>query len=71
MTLKEYAAKLTELAEKHPDLEVIYAKDDEGNDFRPVHFGPTLGNYGDGQFISDDGTEEFIQDFGINSCCIN
>lgn len=71
MKLKEYAAKLTELAKKYPNAKVIYAADDEGNDFKEVNFEPSLGNYGDGEFVNDDGTEEFSQQFKVNSCCIN
>lgn len=71
MKLKEYAAKLTELAKEYPNAKVVYTIDDEGNDFREVNFTPSPGNFGDGEFISDDGTEEFGQQFKINSVCIN
>lgn len=69
MKLKEYAKKLTELAEKHPDVEVVYAKDDD--DFRVMEFEPSLGNFGDNEFINDDNTEEFLTEFGVNAVCLN
>ena len=45
MTLKEYAQKINELAEKHPDALVVYAIDDEGNAFHPVRTVGALGFY--------------------------
>ena len=71
MKLKDYIKKLQEIEKDYPDLEVIYAADDEGNHFRPVNHTPCLGNYGGGEFINDDGTEEFSQQFKINSICLN
>lgn len=71
MKLKEYAAKLTKLAKEYPNAKVVYAIDDEGNDFREVNFTSSAGNFEDGQFISDDGTEEFSQDYEVNSICLN
>lgn len=71
MTLKEYAAKLAKLAKKYPNAKVVYAADDEGNYFREVNFTPSVGNFGNGEFINDDGTEEFSQEFKVNSVCLN
>ena len=34
------------------DMELVYAIDDEGNDFRQVNFLPTLGIFKQGEFIS-------------------
>jgi hypothetical protein len=45
MTLKEYSEKIAELAKKYPEIKVVYAKDAEGNEFRTLGFGPTLGYY--------------------------
>lgn len=39
MTLKEYAKQVQHFAELYPDAQVIYAIDDEGNAFHPVHGG--------------------------------
>ncbi len=71
MTLKSYAAKLAKLAEIYPNAKVIYAADDEGNYFREVNFEPSFGNFGGGEFVNDDGTEEFSQQFKVNSVCLN
>ena len=71
MTLKEYIAKLAKLAEKNPKAKVVYAADDEGNYFREVNFTPSMGNFGDGEFISDDGTEEFANNYKVNAICLN
>jgi uncharacterized protein YpmB len=42
MKLKDYAAVIAKLAKKHPDLEVVYASDDEGNNFTYVNFEPAV-----------------------------
>jgi hypothetical protein len=54
MTLNEYMIILNKVAEEHPealDMEVITSKDDEGNGFNAVHYGPTLG-YFDGSYFT-------------------
>ena len=45
MTLKEYIEKLQEFSKENPEyleLEVVYAIDTEGNDFKPVYFDPSI-----------------------------
>ena len=45
MKLKEYLNNLIEMVKKNPEIEeydVIYASDNEGNDFKPVIFTPTI-----------------------------
>ena len=42
MTLREYIINLQNLDPKYLDLSIIYASDDEGNSFHPVHNDPTL-----------------------------
>lgn len=45
MKVKEYLNNLIEMVKRNPKLEeydVIYASDDEGNDFKPVIFTPTI-----------------------------
>lgn len=71
MLLKDYIKKLKEIAKENPDLEVIYSKDSEGNSFGPVAHTPSIGSYKDGEFINDDGTEEYSQQFKTNSICLN
>jgi len=70
MKLKDYIVKLQKVADKHPNSTVVFAVDDEGNSFAEVNFTPTLGNFGDGTFIADDGTFEFYE-YGINAVCLN
>lgn len=70
MKLKAYIAKLQKIAEKHPNAKVVYAADDEGNSFGEVNFTPTLGNYGDGDFLSSY-CDDFKENFEINAVCIN
>jgi hypothetical protein len=48
MTLKEYLEKLNKFAADHPDIlerEVVYSRDEQGNSFDLVIFGPTTGNW--------------------------
>ena len=42
MKLKEYAAVIATLAKKHPNLEVAYASDDEGNSYNYVSYQPDV-----------------------------
>lgn len=42
MTLREYIINLQKIDPKYLDLPVIYASDDEGNSFHPVHNDPAL-----------------------------
>jgi hypothetical protein len=78
MKLKDYIVKLQKVADKHPNSTVVFAVDEEGNSFAEdgnsfaeVNFTPTLGNFGDGTFIADDGTFEFYEYGGINAVCLN
>ena len=74
MKLEEYISDLQNLVKEHPEylnFKVVYAADDEGNQFNPLNHSPSLGNYEKGEFTPDDGTEEFTQQCKINSICIN
>jgi len=71
MKLKEYIKKLQKVAETHPNATVIYSKDDEGNQFSELNYSPSLGNFWDDSFLSDDGTEEFKNEYEINAVCLN
>lgn len=73
MKLKEYAEKINALAEKYPDVDVIYSADDEGNAFSLVHYDPCVGNVDSlyrGYFVPDS-SSEFDDSMTINSVCIN
>ena len=81
MKLKEYLSHLKKAVNADNsllDMELVYAIDDEGNDFRQVNFLPTLGIFKQGEFISKDEIEEYNEDYeteysdnDINSLCIN
>lgn len=71
MKLKEYITKLQKVAETHPNVTVIYSKDDEGNSFSELNYCPSLGNFCDNSFLNDDGTEEFHNEYKINAVCLN
>lgn len=48
MKLKEWLDKLNKLVESDPgilEVEVIYAKDEEGNSFEVVQYTPSIGFY--------------------------
>ena len=72
MKLKEYLKELNKLIAFHPEAmnyEVIYAHDDEGNEFQKVNCIPALlpiNNIEDDRYLE-------IQDEGevLNAICIN
>lgn len=72
MKLKDYVKKLQELAEKLPDLEVVYAVDEEGNAFHPVLWEPSLGHYidEDSGFVPIDDIEDPEEEI-VNAVCVN
>jgi hypothetical protein len=67
MKLSEYIKHLNTIYKKYPDLDVIYASDDEGNTFRYVVYIPSIGIY-------DKDADEFdaLSDSrDINAVCVN
>jgi hypothetical protein len=86
MTLKQYIEGLQKFVEENPDalkLKVITSKDDEGNGFSPVLFGPSKGFYSEAMdnYIPECDFEEIkkiaedpstiIDSFELNSVCVN
>lgn len=65
MKIKEYIESLQEIMEVHPNLEVIFASDDEGNSFEKVVYKPSVGHF--------DENHNFIPctKVRINSVCLN
>lgn len=66
MKFKKYLKKLNNLAKENPDaleMEVIAAKDDEGNGFNKVIYPPSVGLFENGEFKAKDGEE--------NAVCLN
>jgi len=50
--------QLQKLVGEHGDLDLIYSKDDEGNEFHPVSYDAQAGNYDGLMFTpAEEGTE--------------
>lgn len=64
MKLSVYVAALAKIAEKYPDADVVYSRDDEGNGYQEVYFTPTPGLFNDGEFEKKSGKK-------VNAVCIN
>ena len=75
MKLKEYAKLINNIAKRYPNLEVIYSKDDEGNDFQEVVYEPSIGYFEEGEYTEFDSIESDEQQFlnikNCNAICIN
>lgn len=76
MKLKEYIDNLNQLVNERPELlelDVIYAKDEEGNGFEELYYGPTVGCLTeDREFVPFDQYEDFeLDETNTNSICIN
>jgi hypothetical protein len=75
MTLREYLEELNEFVQTYPeclDMDVIYSRDDEGNGYQKVHYGPNKGIFEDREFIPADQLEEWDREEDeINAVCIN
>ena len=79
MKLREYIQNLNKLAKEHPeylDLDVIYAADDEGNDYNLVEFEPTpmFHDEDNDYYIDKDNFDyefEGEEEFEANVICIN
>ena len=75
MKLREYIEILKEIEERYGgDLEMVYAIDDEGNAYHPVHYKPNAGFCTDG-YIKDyyaTGTRDY-NDLSeeANCVCVN
>jgi len=42
MKIGEYAEHIKKLAQDHPELDVVYSIDDEGNAYHKVHYEPSV-----------------------------
>lgn len=73
MKLKEYIEKLNKLYKEHGDLELIYSRDDEGNEFNYLNFDPSLVNYipSDLSVITDEDLEEYDESEYQKVICVN
>jgi hypothetical protein len=75
MKLRQYLENLNRLAKESPDildLELVYAGDEEGNDFHSLNYLPTLGVFEHGEFYSKNNLEDtdYTED-DINALCVN
>lgn len=70
MKLKEYADLVQLLAKHHPNLDVCYSADDEGNRFHPVQYAPITGSLIGTQFtpLTDITLPSGMK---LNAVCIN
>lgn len=62
MKLKKYSKLISKLAANHPDFEVIYSSDSEGNWFDTVDHEPSIVCYKD---------HEILEEGKENAVCIN
>jgi len=75
MTLKDYIENLYKFAKENPEcleMEVITSKDVEGNGFNKVYFTPTKGVFDNGDFISEEGYDDYgYKNNDTNIVCVN
>jgi len=73
MELIKFIANLETMAIEHPNLEVVAAKDAEGNGFTKVYYPPSIGYMNDeNDFIGIDSFEEWgLEDVKPNAICVN
>jgi hypothetical protein len=75
MKLKEFIENLQKFVEQNPKalkMEVVTSKDDEGNGYNIVYYGPSIGNYDSGVFTSHSEFEDWnLDDDDLNSVCLN
>ena len=68
MKFSKYLEQLNQLAKEQPetlDMDVIYAKDDEGNGFQQINYSPTVGEF-DGAIGEYDNCSK-----NKNAVCVN
>lgn len=78
-TLNEYIESLQKIVEEEPERGeciVVYAIDDEGNGYHPIHFSPSvlfaespLTNYV--EIVSEEGVDEEESENHVKVICIN
>ena len=71
MKLSELIIKLQAIQEEYGDLECVYSVDDEGNEYKQIHYDPSVG-----EFIEDERCfvycdEDDMYDFTVNAVCVN
>lgn len=75
MKLKEYIKNLLAFADENPDaleMDVIYAKDDEGNGYQGIYYEPSLGYFDEDRDFTPVDSEDFEEyEEEANAVCIN
>jgi len=73
MKLNDHIKALQKIQETYGNLDLIYAKDDEGNEYKRVNYLPAMVYYSsvDKDIISEDDIEEYEQTEYEIVCCIN
>lgn len=69
-TLREHISRLQVIAKENPEIldkPIIYSKDDEGNEFKEIHFDAGVGHFNDDNEFSNGKDIEGE----INCTCIN
>lgn len=72
MTLREYIEQLNNLCNGNKealDYLVVTASDDEGNDYQPVYYSPSLGCYNNDRQWTP--LSHFEEDQETNAVCVN
>lgn len=72
MRLTEYIAKLQRIKDDYGDLELIYAKDDEGNGYNKVSYLPEMYYYReeDGDMLNEAYVNTRASKY-VQVCCVN
>lgn len=75
MKLKEYIENLEILIHQNPEyaeLDVITAKDEEGNGYEKVYFAPTTGYLNEDEFTQQENFDDLDEEERIvNAVCVN
>ncbi len=74
MKLKEYLEAMNKLTKENPeclDMEIVYARDDEGNGYQKVSYEPSKGFFNDNDFTPESQLEECEITEKPNAICIN
>ena len=80
MKLKDFLENISKMVEENPsilELDVVYARDPEGNGYHPLHYTPSLGHHLDyDEFIHQSDFKEWAEweecePLTVNAICIN
>ena len=72
MKLSKLIENLQAIHKEYGDLNCVYAKDDEGNGFQPIHYEPSVGEYDKEERYfepQDVDNDEYVVE--INAVCVN